>query len=218
MRRASGGKATLVQKRPRSSWRWHSSHLASVSPSERLLRIQRGSTSLQAAHDSGTEGSDWARRSSICSDSLQVGREGGLYWGPLKRDCGPGEHSSQGAHLEGRWLPSFLLARITRYWQMLPVCSFIHRMSSGTSGSHSSKLGHRQEAWPQGLCPSPHAYTPPPTALPVPGFSTTPPNQLPLPRGDHCSWFRPKFGSELLSHPSILYRMVKDTALSSGRV
>lgn len=44
------------------------------------------------------------------------------------------------AHLEGRWLPSFLLARITRYWQRLPVCSFIHRMSSGTSGSHSSKL------------------------------------------------------------------------------
>lgn len=46
MRRASGGKATLVQKRPSSSWRWHSSHLASASPSERLLRIQAGSTSL----------------------------------------------------------------------------------------------------------------------------------------------------------------------------
>lgn len=46
MRRASGGKATLVQKRPRSSWRWHSSHLASASPSERLLRIQLGSASL----------------------------------------------------------------------------------------------------------------------------------------------------------------------------
>lgn len=49
------------------------------------------------------------------------------------------------AHLEGRWSPSFLLALITRYWQMLPVCSFIHRISSGTSGSHSNKLAREHQ-------------------------------------------------------------------------
>lgn len=46
IRKASGGKATLVQKRPSSNWRWHSSHLASASPSERLFRTQLGSASL----------------------------------------------------------------------------------------------------------------------------------------------------------------------------
>lgn len=49
------------------------------------------------------------------------------------------------AHLEGRWSPSFLLALITKYWQMLPVCSFIHRISSGTSGSHSNKLAREHQ-------------------------------------------------------------------------
>lgn len=52
----------------------------------------------------------------------------------------PGGQVVRAAHLEGRWSPNFLLALITRYWQMLPVCSFIHRISSGTSGSHSNKL------------------------------------------------------------------------------
>lgn len=51
---------------------------------------------------------------------------------------------------------------MTRYWQMLPVCSFIHRMSSGTSGSHSSKLGLGRKAWPQELWP---AHTSPPLVL-----------------------------------------------------
>ena len=87
------------------------------------------------------KGNERARRSTTCPDSLRESRmEGG--WACVGRlgGCGPGWARRRGAHLEGRWLPSFLLARIIRYWQMLPVCSFIHWMSSGTSGSHSSKL------------------------------------------------------------------------------
>lgn len=66
-------------------------------------------------------------------------------WGGLMEICDsktqdPGGQAVRAAHLEGRWSPNFLLALITRYWQMLPVCSFIHRISSGTSGSHSNKL------------------------------------------------------------------------------
>lgn len=77
-----------------------------------------------------------------------MGEKGGLVRPEIPgfRHQVPVGWAARAAHLEGRWSPSFLLALITRYWQMLPVCSFIHRISSGTSGSHSNKLGREHQA------------------------------------------------------------------------
>lgn len=171
------------------------------------------------AQDSGTEGRDWARRSSTCSDSLQVGRRHGGKESLVEichsKTQDPGGQAVRAAHLEGRWSPNFLLALITRYWQMLPVCSFIHRISSGTSGSHSNKLRreHREHELRNTRLGS-GAPLPGSEDLSSPNLPRSPllmddPGPLSLMYRLMCP------PPDSVPHP---HRMVKDTALSSGRV
>lgn len=113
-----GREGHVGAEEPGSSCRWHSSHLASIVPAARLLRIQLGSLAVGGAGQR-TEGSERAQLHLAPTACVRAGGgRGGLVAG-VALEAAAGQHGGEGLTWRAGGCPASSW-RITRYWQTRP--------------------------------------------------------------------------------------------------